>query len=163
MEKKSSSGFSLVELIIVIGIMAILVAVMAPMLLKYIEKTNVSSDIQLADSVRQAFLAATTDARVLSDSASEPYFDKLESDAGMNVDSDSSFLGSSCIMRESVGDILGIPLNTLTDNLRSKHASDSHINVKLVNGIVIVTITGTDVTGKKDTSSSTPDNDIVVK
>lgn len=163
MEKKSDHGFSLVELIIVIGIMAILVAVMTPMLLKYIEKTNVSSDTQLADSVRQAFVAATTDARVLSDSASEPYFEKLESEDGMNVDSDSSFLGSKCIMRESVGDILGVPLNTLVDNMRSKHASDTHVNVKLVNGQVVVTLTGTDITGKKDTSSSTPDNDIVVK
>ena len=160
---KKNKGFSLVELIIVIGIMAILVAVMTPMLLKYIEKTNVSSDIQLADSVRQAFIAATTDARVLSDSASEPYFDKLQSENGMNVDADSSFLGSSCVMRESVGDILGVPLNTLVDGMRSKHASDTHVNVKLVNGQVIVTLTGTDVTGKKDTSSSTPDNDIVVK
>ncbi|MBR6093632.1 MAG: prepilin-type N-terminal cleavage/methylation domain-containing protein [Lachnospiraceae bacterium] len=163
MEKKSDHGFSLVELIIVIGIMAILVAVMTPMLLKYIEKTNVSSDTQLADSVRQAFVAATTDARVLSDSASEPYFEKLESEDGMNVDSDSSFLGSKCIMRESVGDILGVPLNTLVDNMRSKHAPDTHVNVKLVNGQVVVTLTGTDITGKKDTSSSTPDNDIVVK
>ena len=163
MRKQSDHGFSLVELIIVIGIMAILVAVMTPMLLKYIEKTNVSSDIQLADSVRQAFIAATTDARVLSDSASEPYFDKLQSENGMNVDADSSFLGSSCVMRESVGDILGVPLNTLVDGMRSKHASDTHVNVKLVNGQVIVTLTGTDVTGKKDTSSSTPDNDIVVK
>ena len=43
MERK---GFSLVELIIVIAIMAILVGVMAPMLIRYIEKSNVSSTFQ---------------------------------------------------------------------------------------------------------------------
>ena len=46
-----NKGFSLVELIIVIAIMAILVGLMAPQLIKYIEKTNVSSDEQLLDSV----------------------------------------------------------------------------------------------------------------
>ena len=51
MERK---GFSLVELIIVIAIMAILVGVMAPMLMRYIEKSNVSADIQLCDTVREA-------------------------------------------------------------------------------------------------------------
>ncbi|HAL02696.1 MAG TPA: hypothetical protein DCP07_05005, partial [Lachnospiraceae bacterium] len=35
---KNNKGFSLVELIIVIAIMAILVGVMAPQLIKYIEK-----------------------------------------------------------------------------------------------------------------------------
>ncbi|MBO6205612.1 MAG: prepilin-type N-terminal cleavage/methylation domain-containing protein, partial [Lachnospiraceae bacterium] len=38
---KNNKGFSLVELIIVIAIMAILVGVMAPQLIKYIEKSKV--------------------------------------------------------------------------------------------------------------------------
>ena len=161
--KKNNSGFSLIELIIVIAIMAILVAVMVPMLVKYVEKTNVSSDYQLADSVRQAFVCATTDARVISDPASEPFFDKLEDSAGMNVDIDSSFLTSTCIMKQSVDEILGRPLNTLVGEMRSAHAGDTHVNVKMVNGKIIVTLTGTDNTAKKDRSSSTPANDIVVE
>ena len=60
----NQKGFSLVELIIVIAIMAILVAVMVPVLMKWIEKSNVSSDNQLADTVSGAFLCAVTDARV---------------------------------------------------------------------------------------------------
>jgi len=161
--KKNNSGFSLIELIIVIAIMAILVAVMVPMLVKYVEKTNVSSDYQLADSVRQAFVCATTDARVISDPASEPFFDKLEDSAGMNIDIDSSFLTSTCIMKQSVDEILGRPLNTLVGEMRSAHAGDTHVNVKMVNGKIIVTLTGTDNTAKKDRSSSTPANDIVVE
>lgn len=161
--KKNNSGFSLIELIIVIAIMAILVAVMVPMLVKYVEKTNVSSDYQLADSVRQAFVCATTDARVISDPASEPFFDKLEDSAGMNIDIDSSFSTSTCIMKQSVDEILGRPLNTLVGEMRSAHAGDTHVNVKMVNGKIIVTLTGTDNTAKKDRSSSTPANDIVVE
>ncbi len=63
---KSNKGFSLVELIIVIAIMAILVGVMAPQLIKYIEKTNVSSDIQLCDTVHTAFTMAMTDPEVIT-------------------------------------------------------------------------------------------------
>ena len=62
---KNNKGFSLVELIIVIAIMAILVGVMAPQLIKYIEKTNVSSDTQLADSVRSAITTAMLDPAVI--------------------------------------------------------------------------------------------------
>ena len=64
---KNNKGFSLVELIIVIAIMAILVGVMAPQLIKYIEKTNVSSDTQLADSVKTAITTAMMDPSVIAD------------------------------------------------------------------------------------------------
>lgn len=63
---KSNKGFSLVELIIVIAIMAILVGVMAPQLIKYIEKTKVSSDIQLCDTIHTAILTACSDPSVIS-------------------------------------------------------------------------------------------------
>ncbi len=73
MKKQKSignKGFSLVELIIVIAIMAILVGVMAPQLLRYVERTRVSSDTQLADSVRTAVRTAMMDPVVLNDAAS---------------------------------------------------------------------------------------------
>ena len=63
---KNNKGFSLVELIIVIAIMAILVGVMAPQLIKYIEKTNVSSDTQLCDSVKTAVTTAMMDPSVIN-------------------------------------------------------------------------------------------------
>lgn len=53
MEKKmNNKGFSLVELIVVIAIMAVLVGVLAPQFIKYVEKSRESTDIQNADSVR---------------------------------------------------------------------------------------------------------------
>lgn len=57
----NNKGFSLVELIIVIAIMAILIGVMAPQLLKYVERTRVSSDTQLADTVKTAVTTAVLD------------------------------------------------------------------------------------------------------
>lgn len=67
---RNNKGFSLVELIIVIAIMAILVGVMAPQLIKYIEKTNVSADVQLCDSVKTAVTTAVMDPASQADSAS---------------------------------------------------------------------------------------------
>ena len=47
-EKMNDKGFSLVELIIVIAIMAVLVVVLAPQYLKYVERSRNSTDLQNA-------------------------------------------------------------------------------------------------------------------
>lgn len=49
--KNSNKGFSLVELIIVIAIMAVLVGVLAPAYLRYVEKSRKSADVQAIDSI----------------------------------------------------------------------------------------------------------------
>lgn len=55
MNKKQKSltnkGFSLVELIIVIAIMAVLVGVLAPQFLKYVERSRKSTDVQNVQAI----------------------------------------------------------------------------------------------------------------
>lgn len=53
-KQKNNKGFSLVELIIVIAIMAVLVGVLAPQLIKYVEKSREATDIQNCDSIVSA-------------------------------------------------------------------------------------------------------------
>ena len=70
MNKKQKSltnkGFSLVELIIVIAIMAVLVGVLAPQFLKYVEQSRKSKDIQTANSLQTAYLADIADSTLTS-------------------------------------------------------------------------------------------------
>ncbi|MCR4845794.1 MAG: type II secretion system GspH family protein [Eubacterium sp.] len=56
--KSSNRGFSLVELIIVIAIMAILSAAIAPALIRYINKARKADDIAAADTIGTTLNAA---------------------------------------------------------------------------------------------------------
>ena len=53
-----NKGFSLVELIIVIAIMAILAAAIAPALIRYIDKSRRSDDVAAAETINTATQAA---------------------------------------------------------------------------------------------------------
>ena len=58
---KNNKGFSLVELIVVIAIMAVLVGVLAPQLIKYVEKSREATDIQNCDSIATALKSYYSD------------------------------------------------------------------------------------------------------
>ena len=75
--KKDNKGFSLVELIIVIAIMAVLVGVLAPQFIKYVEQSRRSRDIQTAQEIREAVLAAIADGKVTGSSSGSVAFSTL--------------------------------------------------------------------------------------
>lgn len=63
-KKNDNKGFSLVELIIVVAIMAILVGLLAPQYLKYVEKSRKSADASNLDEMVRAIQVYAADAEV---------------------------------------------------------------------------------------------------
>ena len=53
-KQKNNKGFSLVELIVVIAIMVVLVGVLAPQFIKYVERSRQSTDLQNVEELKNA-------------------------------------------------------------------------------------------------------------
>ena len=75
---KNNKGFSLVELIVVVAIMAVLMAVLVPTLVRNVEKTRVQKDKSAIADVRHAVITAM---------AQEQFQDAQASSAGSTVTS----------------------------------------------------------------------------
>jgi len=71
-KKLNNGGFSLVELIIVIAIMVVLVGILAPTYLKYVEKSRVSADAATLDEFVSVMQAVASDTDITLD-ASKSY------------------------------------------------------------------------------------------
>ncbi len=160
---KNNKGFSLVELIIVIAIMAILVGVMAPQLIKYIEKANVSADTQICDSVRTAMQTTVMDPAIVTD---KNYTD-VTSAIAVSYTSIDSVCSKATIaaFKTNVADLLSTGTSgidaTLQKQLKSNNAKSQTFSVYFgPNGSnIIVYLPSTDASGAKNTSAQTPATD----
>ena len=144
---KNNKGFSLVELIIVIAIMAILVGVMAPQLIKYIEKSKVSADTQAADSVHTAVLTAMMDPEIVNVSSYNSEFKNYQTAGSVaNLSTQSGTIGSAAL------EILGVTNGSeVTGSLKSTGATDVQFQI-VGNNKVSVWVPGSDSRGSKSGS-----------
>lgn len=151
---KENKGFSLVELIIVIAIMAILVGVMAPQLIKYIEKSKISSDQNLLDSLETAITYAVFDPVVNEDNDSRPAVDEM---LGV-VDLEYLEGYADTLLYKEIVDTLGWPdlsHATYAEIIKSHH-DVANCEIKLsycgdFTNPIVIWITTTDRTGNKKT------------
>lgn len=60
-KKKDNKGFTLVELVIVVAILAILVGILAPQYTKYVEKSRQSADASNLENIVKGFKVAAAD------------------------------------------------------------------------------------------------------
>lgn len=98
--KKDNKGFSLVELIIVIAIMAVLVGLLAPQYLKYVNNSKVSTDISNGQEVATVFNVAFADSVLTSGT-----YTAIDSSWGLSMtDFPESKLDTSYTWSVEVGD-----------------------------------------------------------
>jgi len=100
--KKTNKGFSLVELIIVIAIMAILAAAIAPALIRYIDKSRRADDVTAAGTVLTGVQTAMAD---------EDCYSEIQAGSGKR-----------CIVSVKAGDKNHFSVSA-TDNLKSEMKS----------------------------------------
>lgn len=153
---KNNKGFSLVELIVVIAIMAILVGVIAPQLIKFIEKSRVSSDYQLLNAIYAAVTYAIEDPEVSSEAASMVFVTNMTTGP---VLLESLNATSAPSLYKEVLDTLGwtdLQYNTYVKEIASKHdATNSHIYMQFkgtCDNPIAMWINCTDSAGRGNTS-----------
>lgn len=84
-ERMNDKGFSLVELIIVIAIMAILIVVLAPQYLKYVERSRNSTDLQNATTMKTAIETYAADPQATTPFTNGDVFTLVVNNAGTTV------------------------------------------------------------------------------
>ena len=140
MNKKQKSltnkGFSLVELIIVIAIMAVLVGVLAPQFLKYVEQSRRSTDIQNAENIKTAVLADIADGKITGSSAGAAFSDYTASPAANTVVA--STITTAPLVQGNLGSLHGTKFTVVYN------ATNGTCSVQLTNGGTTYELTNPD-------------------
>ena len=126
--KNDNKGFSLIELIVVIAIMAILVGALAPQVTKYIEKSRQAADIQALGAVYTAIQTALIDPDV--NDAPGTYNGNLTSITGTQFTAE---------VTETLGGSLNVASNLKSKKSKNAGGGATTINVSIDGSKVTIT------------------------
>lgn len=158
---RENKGFSLVELIIVIAIMGVLVGILVPTYMIYVQKSRVSSDSQLVDSISKALTYAATDPKTSEDAASTALLNSLSNPTKLE---DLGSPSGNVLAAEIMDTLCLSDLNQSTYEalIKSAHTSNCHIYIQnrgTLDTPFVVWISNTDKSGHGDTSNNAPTMD----
>ena len=132
---KNNKGFSLVELIVVIAIMAVLMAVLVPTLVKNVEKSRLQTDKSALAEVRQATITAL---------AQEKFIDAVPSSTGSTVDGNGKITIADLFADDDVSQALATEvadtIGAATITLKSALSDDATVKLAIVTRSVQVTL-----------------------
>lgn len=128
--KKNNKGFSLVELIIVIAIMAVLVAVLAPQYIKYVEKSRVAADQTQIDEIVKAVKVATADPEC---TAKVPFTVTIaiNGTGTATIETTADTIGTTTGEVGDMNDLLKTALGTLNPEFKSSKRFSQNIKISV--------------------------------
>lgn len=132
-KENANKGFSLVELIIVVAIMAVLIGVLAPQYLKYVERSRQSTDKQNVDAIINAVRIYAIDPEVAAD-------DQIETNAVIKLTTTSTAVSDTNASKNTDEALKAAGITNLV--LKSSKWTDSKIDLTFTldaNGNISVT------------------------
>ena len=135
--KKNNTGFSLVELIVVILIMAIIAVALAPQVMKWVDQSKVSTDVN-----NRANLKSSMDAAVASYLAEG---NKIKSGTKVFIIDKNGFSGTDTTALKAVGDNFPSAVDEVTNMFwpEFKSSENGYFQITILdNGAVKVEVYG---------------------
>ena len=138
MKKMNNKGFSLIELIIVIAIMAILVAIIAPNLTKYLGKSKKNTDKKNADEIAQQLQTAISD------------YESQDDASGINADFTVTWAASGVTVSvaaaaptggQSLQDIIASNITSSTKSKETNNYASADVKYDSTKGAYKITVT----------------------
>ena len=138
-KKLNNKGFSLVELIIVMAIMAILVGAVAPQVFKYVERAREAKDLQLVNTAFTAVQTAVLSSEVAVEKVTNQSIDdaletiststpdvsaEIKSLLGADMETE-SLINGKCVSKNGKAGLLKIDYNNATGKLQVYIALDA--------------------------------------
>jgi len=146
MKKTSNKGFSLVELIVVIAIMGVLMVVLAPQYLKYVEKSRLQKDNSAIAEIAENIKIAVADEEIAKEVRTAS-----GSKAEVKLTGGTALAYSASKLDTELKSILGDKVELNSNTYSGKTVV---ISVELKNGIFVVSGNGLIYTPGSTTTTS---------